>query len=195
MKIITITLDYSNCDLEKRLVAERIVQEIYQLKPGNLDISLFSDELPKLYTYEIKPFANWHSDFGSKAIAGLKELKKVGVIIKIKHNTGKPVITIEKCEKVVCNYFNMPIEKLHSDTRKREVVQARQIAMYFSKELTKHSLRIIGEAIGDRDHSTVLHACKVVNDQYQSGLYWDNTRGIMVNYRAMIDDIEKLLKR
>jgi chromosomal replication initiator protein len=53
---------------------------------------------------------------------------------------------------------------MKSKTRKREVVQARQIAMYFSKNLTKASLASIGMHCGGKDHATVLHACRTVNN-------------------------------
>ena len=62
------------------------------------------------------------------------------------------------------DYFNLDIESLHSKTRKRNVVQARQLAMFFSKKYTKNSLSTIGSQIGQRDHATVLHACKTVEN-------------------------------
>ncbi len=77
---------------------------------------------------------------------------------------SKREITIDFIEKTVCDYFNMPINLINSKTRKREIVQARQIAMYFAKSLTKQSLATIGAKIGGKDHATVLHACKTVNN-------------------------------
>jgi chromosomal replication initiator protein len=65
---------------------------------------------------------------------------------------------------VVCDYFELPLELLKSKTRKREVVQARQLAMYFSKNLTKSSLSNIGIHCGGKDHATVLHACRTVGN-------------------------------
>ena len=85
----------------------------------------------------------------------------VEVIGKIVKNT-KAEITIDYIQKIVCDYFNMPVDSLQSRTRKREVVQARQIAMYLSKNFTKSSLASIGSQIGSKDHATVLHACKTV---------------------------------
>ena len=58
----------------------------------------------------------------------------------------------------------MDVSTLQSKTRKRHIVQARQLAMYFAKRLTKASLASIGSQIGSRDHATVLHACKTVNN-------------------------------
>jgi chromosomal replication initiator protein len=73
-------------------------------------------------------------------------------------------VSIDYIQKVVCDYFDLPIELLKSKTRKREVVQARQIAMYFAKSMTKSSLATIGLHCGGKDHATVLHACRTVNN-------------------------------
>lgn len=92
-------------------------------------------------------------------------------------------LSIEYISKVVCDYFNMPVESLQTKTRKREIVQARQITMYFSKTLTKYSLASIGAQIGNKDHATVLHACKTVN----------NLKDTDKNFRQYVEDIEKKL--
>ncbi|MEN8117940.1 MAG: chromosomal replication initiator protein DnaA [Bacteroidota bacterium] len=97
---------------------------------------------------------------------------------------SKRELSIEYISKVVCDYFSMPVEALQAKTRKREIVQARQIAMYFSKSLTKYSLASIGAQIGSKDHATVLHACKTVN----------NLKDTDKNFRQFVEDIEKKLK-
>lgn len=73
-------------------------------------------------------------------------------------------IFIEKIEKIICEYFKITHDQIQSKTRKRDIVQARQLAMYFAKEYTNHSLANIGMKIGRRDHATVLHACKTVRN-------------------------------
>lgn len=73
-------------------------------------------------------------------------------------------LSIEKVEKAVCQYFNITAEDINSSSRKRQIVQARQIAMYLSRSLTSSSLSTIGDQIGGRDHATVLHACTTVSD-------------------------------
>ena len=73
-------------------------------------------------------------------------------------------LTIDHIQQIIADYFNLDIESLHSKTRKRNVVQARQLAMFFSKKYTKSSLSTIGSQIGQRDHATVLHACKTVQN-------------------------------
>jgi chromosomal replication initiator protein len=80
----------------------------------------------------------------------------------IKHSSRE--ISIEYIQKLVSDYYGISIEQIKSKTRKREIVQARQISMYFAKQLTKASLKNIGMYFGGRDHSTVIHACQTVND-------------------------------
>ena len=92
-------------------------------------------------------------------------------------------ITIDKVQKVVCEYFNITRDTLLSKTRKRQIVQARQIAMYMSRTLINCSLSTIGAEIGGKDHATVLHACTTVNDLMTT----DKT------FKQYVTDIEKLL--
>jgi chromosomal replication initiator protein len=104
------------------------------------------------------------------------------MIDKFVKNTAREV-SIEYIQKVVCDYFDLPIELMKSKTRKREVVQARQIAMYFSKKMTKSSLANIGMHCGGKDHATVLHACRTVNNLSETDK----------NFRAYLVDLEKKL--
>lgn len=85
------------------------------------------------------------------------------MIDKFVKSTSKE-ISIDYIQKVVCDYFGLPLEAINSKTRKREIVQARQLAMYFAKKLTKASLATIGLHCGNKDHATVLHACRTVNN-------------------------------
>ena len=101
---------------------------------------------------------------------------------KFVKNTARE-ISIDYIQKVVCDYFDIPIELMKSKTRKREIVQARQLAMYFSKQLTKNSLANIGIHCGNKDHATVLHACKTVNNLIDTDK----------QFRAFVNDIEKKL--
>ncbi|MBI5538746.1 MAG: chromosomal replication initiator protein DnaA [Bacteroidia bacterium] len=105
------------------------------------------------------------------------------IIDKLVKSTRRE-ISIDYIQKVVCDYFNMQVDMLKSKTRKREIVQARQIAMYFAKNLTKSSLASIGSVIGGKDHATVLHACKTVNNLIDTDK----------RFRLYIDEIEKKLK-
>ena len=101
---------------------------------------------------------------------------------KFVKNTAREV-SIDYIQKVVCDYFDIPVEIMKSKTRKREIVQCRQLAMYFSKQLTKSSLAHIGKHCGNKDHATVLHACKTVN----------NLADTDKRFKGYISDIEKRL--
>lgn len=76
----------------------------------------------------------------------------------------KSHLTIEEIQRVVCDHLGVPEDLLRAKTRKQEIVNARQIAMYLSKELTNSSLKTIGLHFGGRDHSTVIHAYQTVED-------------------------------
>nr|WP_294901280.1 chromosomal replication initiator protein DnaA [uncultured Pedobacter sp.] len=98
-------------------------------------------------------------------------------------NTSKE-ISMEYIQKLVCEYFEVPIEMVKSKTRKREIVQARQISMYLAKSHTKTSLKSIGAFFGGRDHSTVIYACQTVEDLIDTDK----------KFKAYVQDIQKKLK-
>ena len=77
-------------------------------------------------------------------------------------------LTIDQIQRLVCEYFGIAEDLVRAKTRTREVVQARQIAMYFCKRLTQHSLKTIGLHFGGRDHSTVIHANQSVENQMET---------------------------
>ena len=77
---------------------------------------------------------------------------------------SKPV-TVEDIIQKVCSHYEIEESAIHTKTRKREVVQVRQVAMYLAKKHTDSSSSKIGKLIGNKDHATVLHACKIVKDQ------------------------------
>ncbi len=93
-------------------------------------------------------------------------------------------ITIEAIQRTVCDYFNIPEDLIRAKTRKQEIVNARQIAMYLAKELTNSSLKTIGLHFGGRDHSTVIHAYQSVEDQMR----------IDAKYQAHVQQIRKRLQ-
>jgi chromosomal replication initiator protein len=99
----------------------------------------------------------------------------------VKNNTRE--VSIDYIQKVVCDYFDLPLDLMKSKSRKREVVQARQIAMYFAKNFTKSSLATIGAQCGGKDHATVLHACKTVN----------NLMDTDKKFRGYVEELEKKL--
>jgi len=93
-------------------------------------------------------------------------------------------ISMDYIQKLVCEYFEVPIEMVKSQTRKREIVQARQISMYLAKSHTKTSLKSIGAFFGGRDHSTVIYACQTVEDLIDTDK----------KFKGYVADIQKKLK-
>lgn len=94
-------------------------------------------------------------------------------------------ITIEDIIAKVCSHYNIEESTIHVKCRKREVVQARQMAMYLAKKHTENSLSKIGKMIGNKDHATVLHACKIIKDQIE----------VDKALKAEIEEIEETLRQ
>ncbi|MCQ2272441.1 MAG: chromosomal replication initiator protein DnaA [Bacteroidales bacterium] len=105
------------------------------------------------------------------------------MIDKYVKSTAKE-ISIEYIQKVVCDYFHISTDMINSKTRKREIVQARQLSMYFAKKYTKLPLANIGMYCGNKDHATVLHACRTIGNLYETDK----------KMQAAIDEIEKKMK-
>ncbi len=99
--------------------------------------------------------------------------------------TEKKQITMEKIQNVVSEYYSIDLQTIQSKSRKREIVQARQVTMFLSKKYTDHSLSHIGSIVGKRDHATVLHACRTVQDSLD----------IDKSFRLQMKDIEDLLAK
>jgi chromosomal replication initiator protein len=93
-------------------------------------------------------------------------------------------ISIDYIQKVVCDYFDLSLDVMNSKTRKREIVQARQLAMFFSKKHTKASLATIGLHCGNKDHATVLHACRTVNNLIETDK----------QFRIYVEELDKKIK-
>ncbi|MEJ2505429.1 MAG: helix-turn-helix domain-containing protein, partial [Ignavibacteriaceae bacterium] len=93
-------------------------------------------------------------------------------------------INIDSITKVVCDHFNIAENKIRDKTRKKEIVQARQLAMYLSKEMTNASLKTIGLHFGGRDHSTVIHACTSI----------ENSKENDKSVREMIEDLKNQIE-
>lgn len=122
-----------------------------------------------------------HSVIYNKDIDMSLAKRVIGQAIK---KAEKKSITVYDIADVVCNHFNIKKELIQTSSRKREIVQARQVAMFLSKQYTEMSLAQIGSIIGKKNHATVLHACKMVKDQIE----------VDKGFRDEISKIEKTLK-
>lgn len=122
-----------------------------------------------------------HSTIYNKNI----DLDLAGRIVKKVVKDEKKTITIEQIISTVSKFFNIDPSLIHSKSRKKEVVQARHFAMFLAKEYTDYSTPKIGKFIGDRNHSTVLHACKTVKHQCE----------VDKNYRSEMDSVKESLHK
>jgi chromosomal replication initiator protein len=105
-------------------------------------------------------------------------------IVKEIATDRKVNVTVESITKVVCSYMSIAENKIRDKTRKKEIVLARQLAMYLSKELTKSSLKSIGLQFGGRDHSTVIHACNSIEESISKDT---NMRDIVKSIKTQIE--------
>ncbi len=105
------------------------------------------------------------------------------MIDKYVKSTAKD-ISIEYIQKIICDYFKIPIDQINTTCRKREISQARQLSMYFARKHTKLPLSSIGEHCGHRDHATVLHACRTIENLLETDK----------KMKSYVEDIEKRMK-
>ena len=89
-------------------------------------------------------------------------------------NCENKQVTVDDIIATVCGHFGVEAKDIYSKTRKSEVVQARQVAMYLAKSYTDLSAAKIGSLIGNKDHATVLHACKTIKAQLEVDKVFQN---------------------
>ncbi len=173
-------IEKPNHDLRKAILHTKIVNEGLQLPENVVDyIAENVKENRDMEGVLISLLA--HATLTDKEI----DLELTENVVKKIVNVAPKIITVENIRNHVCDYFNLSVDSVMGKERKHELVQARQIAMYLSKQYTKQSLSNIGLNIGKRDHATVLHACKVVADQIE----------IDKSFRLTVKEIEdKLIK-
>lgn len=91
-----------------------------------------------------------------------KVLREAGMAEK------KSVLSIEDIQKAVCKAYSVNLDSLVGKLRTKEVAEARMVAMYLARENTNLSLKTIGIYFGGRDHSTVVHACKIIEEKCEN---------------------------
>tara|TARA_B100001123_G_C15126963_1_gene953711 strand:- start:622 stop:1134 length:513 start_codon:yes stop_codon:yes gene_type:complete len=85
-------------------------------------------------------------------------------ILKDYINSSNKLLTVESIQNLVASHFNLGIGELLSPRRSRSLARPRQIAMYLAKQLTTNSLPDIGRKFSNRDHTTVIHAVKKIDE-------------------------------
>ena len=168
----------------------------FETRIAILEKKMYSDgiELPR----EVVEFVAYNIDSNVRELEGAlisllaqASLNKKDIDLelakKIIKNFVKSIsreVSIDFIQKTVCEYFDVPVDKLKEKTRKRQVVQARQLSMFLAKSFTKNSLKVIGRHFGGRDHSTVIHALEMVEDLMKTD----------VNFKVSVEELSKKLK-
>ena len=131
-------------------------------------------------------FVRWKEHLNRLAVhASLQEseitVDLVKDVLKDLLRTNSRKITIDEIQKKVVEHYNIKLSDMHSPRRSRSVARPRQVAMYLAKSITTRSLPEIGRKFGGRDHTTVIHAIKTIEE-------------IMVNDPSLAEDIELLTR-
>jgi chromosomal replication initiation ATPase DnaA len=137
-------------------------------------------ELLKKQDEKIKDLTNHISELIEKNNLISNELNLYGRVKKI--NVSRGEIDISVIKRIIDRYFDCDTDR---KTRKREIAYARQMGMYFSKELTQESLATIGREFGDKDHATVLHAIRTINNL----TFYPKTRKHINELKIIFDSI------
>lgn len=114
---------------------------------------------------EVQGVLNELTQRGSGKRISLSEIREV----LSRHSTQK--ISIADVAKTVCQYFHVELSRVRSASRQQSLVQARQMAMYLTREMTAAALTEIGGYFGGRDHTTVLYACRKMGEELRQNSY------------------------
>lgn len=178
-----LTADIQPPELETRIAILRKKAEAYGMNVSGEILeyiaSNITSNIRELEGCLIKILAN--ASLSSKEIT-FELVKKT--VNEIATDRKRNNINIDSITKVVCDHFNIAENKIRDKTRKKEIVQARQLAMYLSKEMTNASLKTIGLHFGGRDHSTVIHACTSIESLKE------NNKSL----REMIEDLKNQIE-
>ncbi len=105
-------------------------------------------------------------------------------VVSLAVRLEKKQLSVQSIQETVCKYFHLEQSAIQTNSRKREIVQARQITMFLAKKYTDCSFSHIGKIVGKKDHATVLHACKTIKDLMETNK----------SFRSSVEEIESLLK-
>lgn len=174
-------LEKPTVELRKNILRNKIHRDGLQFPPEVIDYIAenVGDSVRDLEGIVISIMA--HSTIYNKEI----DLELAQRIVRKFVNCENKTVTIDEIINTVCSHFGLETAAIHTKSRKREVVQARQIAMYLAKNHTDLSTAKIGALIGHKDHATVLHACKTIKE----------LKEVDKSFRAEMDEIQAALKK
>lgn len=156
-------LEKPNVELRKDILRNKVHRDGLEFPPEVIDFIAenVSDSVRDLEGIVVSIMA--HSTIYKKEI----DLELAHRIVKKVVNYETKPVTVDDIIQTVCQHFGLETSAIHTKSRKREVVQARQIAMFLAKNNTNLSTAKIGALIGNKDHATVLHACKTIKEQQE----------------------------
>ena len=162
---LVVDIDTPDLELKVKIIKKRILEIENQFKENinlNDDVINYIANESKTNIRELIGILNRVIAFGRvhNKILTTSDCKNIlkDVFSQIK------VITVDKIQNVVSNYFNIPLNEMLSQRRSRPLARPRQIAMFLSKKMTARSLPEIGRRFANRDHTTVIHAVKKIDE-------------------------------
>ncbi len=160
---LVVDIDSPDLDLKIKIIKKRLEDIQNQFKEG----SNISEEVINFIATESKTSIRELIGILNRVITFSKIHKKILNISDCKNilkdifNQAK-IITVDKIQNTVSNFFNIPLAEMLSQRRSRPLARPRQIAMYLAKKMTTRSLPEIGRRFANRDHTTVIHAVKTI---------------------------------
>lgn len=177
---VTLEMERPDLDLRKKILKNKISHDGVEIPEDVFDF-IASNVTENVRDVEgIVASLLAHSTAFNRPIDLPLAKQVISRVIKIE----KKQVSVESIMDIVCKYYNLEQSVIQTNSRKREIVQARQITMFLAKNYTESSLSHIGKIVGKRDHATVLHACKTVKDQIETNK----------SFRSSVEEIEALLK-
>ena len=160
---LVVDIDAPDLDLKVRIIKRRLEDIQNQFKES----SNISEEVINFIALESKTNIRELIGVLNRVVTFSKIHKKTLTIsdckkiLKDVFNQAK-IITVDKIQNTVANFFNIPLVEMLSQRRSRPLARPRQIAMYLAKKMTTRSLPEIGRRFANRDHTTVIHAVKTI---------------------------------
>ncbi len=145
-------------------------ERILHMKMRNEGVDVIPDDVVKYIAYNVQSnVRELEGAFVALMAQSTLAQKEIDLdlakrVMKTFVKTAAREVTIESIQRLVADHFSLSYEKLMQKTRRREIVQARQIVMYLSKKFTKNSLKAIGAHFGGFDHTTVIHSVQTVEN-------------------------------
>ncbi len=158
-------VDISELDKESRMAIVRTKCNIHNINMGDEIVDFLASEIQDNIR-EIEGIVNIvaHQTLHRGRELNLNEIKNI-----LKNNTKpKKVLSIKDVVKTVCDFYNIEVDSVYHKTRKKEVVKPRQVVMYLLREDFSISFPSIGDKLGGRDHTTVIHSYEKIKEDLKS---------------------------